>query len=456
MNTADEFLARVAAFAARHAMWAPGQRVLAAVSGGVDSMALLEALRALGAEVAVAHFDHETRGGASAADAAFVAEQCAALGLACRVGRWREWAGAAAAGSFEMEARARRYAFLAAAAREAGCTVIATGHHADDQAETVLMRVLRGTGPGGLAGIPPVREEAGARIVRPLLAEARAAIRAWAAAQGLAWREDASNADNAHTRNRVRHELLPRLREEFNPNVDAALAHLAESAQTDDTLLRALAAEAEGAAVRGGVITRAAFAALHPALQRRVLLRWLAANGGAAEHAGLLRTLEFVLAATPGERHSAGGGVLLHATRDEVMLAGEEHGAAGEAALPVPGACVYGGHRFIAHAPGPPPAAVAAQCTPARQWFDADRLGARLTVRGRRDGDTFVPLGMTGTRKLQDYLVDRHVPRPGRDAVPLLLARGEIAWVVGHAPGAHFAVTDATRAAVCVEVSDDA
>ena len=242
------------------ASWQAGQVPgVVAVSGGADSVALLRALHALEKPVTVAHVNHQLRGAESDADAAFVGDLCRSLDVPCRV-KAIDVAAIAAGDNLEATARNVRYAFFARVANETGAAWIATGHTADDQAETVLHRIIRGTGIQGLRGIhpsptPPPRGEghspsalgegAGGRVaavIRPLLTVTRAEVLAYLAALNQPFREDATNADPRFTRNRIRHELLPLLRT-FNPDVVAALAHLAEHAGDAHEVIEAVAAE---------------------------------------------------------------------------------------------------------------------------------------------------------------------------------------------------------------------
>jgi tRNA(Ile)-lysidine synthase len=195
-----------------------------AVSGGADSVALLRALHAVPVPLVVAHVNHQLRGAASDADEAFVRALCAALQVPCFVKRV-DVAALAAGANLEATAREVRYKFFAEVCAETGAQWVATAHTADDQAETVLHRLVRGTGLQGLRGIARARGE----IVRPLLTCSRADVLAHLAEIGQAYREDASNADTRFTRNRIRHELLPLLRT-FNPDVVSALARVAEHA----------------------------------------------------------------------------------------------------------------------------------------------------------------------------------------------------------------------------------
>jgi tRNA(Ile)-lysidine synthase len=214
------------------------------VSGGADSVALLECLRtvegALRIGLAVGHVDHGLRAG-SRVDAAFVRDLAAAAGLPCHVRTADVRALARAGGrSIEETARTERYRLLGEMAREAGARVVATAHTATDQAETVLLRLLRGTGPLGLAGVDPDRADG---VVRPMLCATRGEVRAWAAARGLAFREDPSNLDERFLRNRVRLRLLPMLRD-WNPRADHVLAALADDAAALGAGIRAWAGAA--------------------------------------------------------------------------------------------------------------------------------------------------------------------------------------------------------------------
>ena len=225
-------------------------RGVVAVSGGADSVALLAALREAGGadRLTVAHLNHALRGPASDADAAFVVSLSAALGVAHRI-ETIDVAALAAGRNLEATARRVRYDFLARVAGEVGAAWVATGHTLDDQAETVLHRLIRGTGVGGLRGIAAVRELVpGIALVRPMLGVGRADVVEHLCAAGLAWREDESNRDPAFTRNRIRHELLPLLRT-FNPAVADVLGRLAEQAGE-----RAAEEESAAAALLAGEI----------------------------------------------------------------------------------------------------------------------------------------------------------------------------------------------------------
>ncbi len=434
----------------------PGASVLVACSGGGDSMALLHALRELGYAVNVAHLDHASRP-ESAADAGWLEEQVAALGLAFVSERHSVAEEAEALGlSFEAHARAVRYAFLVRTARALACHAIATGHTESDQSETVLLRLLRGTGPAGLGGIPPLGEHDGVRVVRPLLRASRDTVRAWLVSRGISWREDPSNAENTILRNRVRHRLLPLLREEFNENVDGALARLADIAREEEAWLRPQAATARAACVDAeDRIDRAAFSALPVALQYRVVLNWLHQAGVESSHDHVTALAEFVRSAPVGARHCLPGGALLYAGRERVERAARVGDEEADAALSIPGSVEAFGQTFTARRIAPmPPKELATYCTPTRQCFDADALGEGVIIRMRRPGDRMIPYGAPGSRKVSDIMVDAGVPAPRRNAVPLLVRGDEVLWIVGGPVAQTVAITAQSRAMVEVEITN--
>ena len=442
-----------------YAMLGTADRVLVAVSGGPDSVCLLDVLRELGYELEVAHFDHETRSGESHADAAFVRDLAERWSLPCHCERRPVRAESEATSySFEEYARKVRYGFLVRTAQERGCAVIATGHHADDQAETVLMRLLRGTSPRGLAGIPPVGAREGVRIIRPLFECTREAIVAYVEAAGLPYRIDRTNADTAYQRNRIRHELLPLLAKDYNPRAREALLRLAELVRCDNDLLDSLAASAEAeVAATDNALLRARFGGLHRALQRRVVARLARRHGVDCPFERVDAAVRFIVGAPTGQRFDLGGGLLLYNGRETTeVVSGPEETDDGEVALSVPGTTRAFDRCFaVARREGPLPPDVAGYCSPERQVFDADALGGDLAIRRRRPGDRFGPLGMTGTKTLKKYLIEVGVPAPQRDRQLVLTGGGRIAWVVGHAISAHAAVTAATRAVLEVKVSDE-
>lgn len=455
---AAELLDRVRDTLHRYDMLEAGERCLAAVSGGPDSMCLAQALHDLRIPFEIAHFDHGTRAGESAQDAAFVREAAARYGVPCYDTR-RDMPREAGQSpdSFEEVARRARYAFLLETASARGCQALATGHHADDQAETVLLRLLRGTSPGGLGAIPPVRQCDGVRIIRPLLDCTRDEILAYLEARNVPYREDRTNADTRHPRNRVRHELLPLLTRDYNPRVRDALRRVAEIQHDEDDFLEGLAADlAEACRTGEHVIDRGAFALMHPALQRRVvaLLGWEFGIECPADRIEAIR--RHLLEGATGKACDLGEGILLRNGRGVTEIIEEPLRTEKTAVtLAVPGDTVAFGRRYtVSELRTPPAGELAGYCTPTRQVFDADALGTGLRVRFRRPGDRFKPLGLGGTKKLKDYFIGLGLTERERARQPLLIANGEIVWVVGHATGQSAAVTPSTRHYMEVRVED--
>lgn len=224
--------------------------VLLAVSGGADSVALLRAMQALSppgpGRLVVGHFNHQLRGQESEADQQFVVELCQKLQVECLVGVPPEGSGN---DPREATTRALRYAFLEATAARLGARYVVTAHTADDQVETILHRIVRGTGVAGLAGMERTRPLGPATLIRPLLGFRRAELREYLEQLGQAYRSDASNAERRFTRNRLRHELLPMLAAEFNPAVDEALLRLGQLAGEAQAVLARLVRQLQAEAV---------------------------------------------------------------------------------------------------------------------------------------------------------------------------------------------------------------
>ena len=412
--------------------------LIVGVSGGPDSVCLLTALaalrKALGLELHVAHLEHGLRGQASRDDHAYVVGLCLELGLPLI----SESADVAAHGrkarlSIEEAARDVRYAFFARAAEKVSAKAVLVGHTADDQAETVLMHILRGSGLTGLRGMQPLVKQRGTLLVgRPLLGTSRAETVAYCTAKSLSPQEDASNLSNKHLRNRLRQELLPALRQ-YNPQVSTALLRLAESAGEAAEFLEGLADKEWRRAAcvgDGGThLLRARVTPLVKPLQRALVRRAIEQVRGdlvgvTAEHVERLLTL---MAGPAGKRLRLPG-LYCTAGYEDVVLSTSQPvvPALAETVLAIPGTTDLPGwsvtvRRLIKPAASRDPFDVCLT-TEARQ----------LCVRGRRPGDRFQPLGMARAKKLQDFFVDAKVPGDQRDAIPLLSDGERLLWVVGH------------------------
>ena len=431
----------------RYGLLAAGDTVLVAVSGGADSVALLAALRELqatfGIGLVAAHLDHGLRGAESVADCAFVERLASELAVPLHVETAQ-----IPSGNLEAEARRVRYAFLDRAAAALGATKIATAHTLDDQAETVLLRLLRGAGRRGLGGIRPRR----GRIIRPLIGCDRVQVRSFLVERGLDWRRDRSNFDFAYARARIRAGYLPALAHEFNPCLARALARLADVLREEDALLDRLAATAPGT---GETLDLTVLRALEAPIARRVVRRWWRRYGSGRR----LGWAHVEAALALAHREAGGGDVRVPGgviVREEKTLrfrgAPEALGVSEAYAFALaPGGVVEtpGGWRLGVWegmaGEGPPPGD--AVCV-----VDADRVRAPLSVRNRRRGDRMQPLGMGGHTTIKRLFIARGVPRALRASYPLVLAGDEVLWVPGCARSERALVTAATRRTLVIRV----
>ncbi len=426
-----------------HAMLAGGETVLVAVSGGADSVALLSILTALAPAwrltLHALHVDHGLRPD-SERDGEVVRALGARLGVPVEVERVQ-----VGPGSVEAAARAARYAALEAWADRLGAARIAIGHTLDDQAETVLMRVLGGAGVRGLAAIPPVR----GRIIRPLIELRRQALREALAEAGLDWVEDPSNRDPKFLRNRIRHELLPLLAASYHAEVVPALAGVARLARESvQALDHAASLElARLAVVEAGALTlpRAALAALPPSIAAEALRQAAARFGSRAPlRAWAHRGLRRVLATAPPRRPFRLGGVIVEVSGDRIRVGARPPQTLTARALAVPGRVELPEIGRALQARLLPAAGYAVPRTADRVAFDATDLPRALGVRPRRRGDRFHAFG-TGERRLKSLLIDAKVPRWDRARLPLVEANGRILWVAGLRRSAAAPITAATR-----------
>jgi len=413
-----------------------------AVSGGGDSVALIRALHGfaagVGLRLSVAHLDHGARGEESAADARFVAELAGALGLPCDLGRWSP----ARPAHFEADARRARLAWLAGVAARRGASVVATGHTRDDQAETILHRILRGTGPSGLAGMPARRLLADSvRLVRPLLGSTRRELRAYLVAMGQPFRDDPTNLDTSRTRARLRHDLLPKLAAEYNPRVAEALVRLGRLAaaanRENGAPLRALERAATLAEDDAGItLDRAFLARLARPLRAEVLrLAWRRRGWPEVDmDATRWRRLALV-AAGGGGRCAVGGGIDAWGSGSTLRLATAGARTASPIlarSLPIPGMASWGDGQLVASLDADPQCESESE-SESGEVIDLDRLAPPLYVRSPAPGDRLDPLGMDGrTRPLNDLFRGRGVAKGDRARVPLVCDGLGIVWVVGH------------------------
>jgi tRNA(Ile)-lysidine synthase len=425
-----------------HAMLPPGAKVIVAVSGGADSMALLSALFRLrlvyNMTLIVAHVNHQLRGEEAEQDALFVEQQAAHLGLpfhqACvDVKALQQSAGM----SVQQAARQLRYRFLLALHQTLNATRIALGHTADDQAETLLMRFVRGSGPAGFAGIPPVRLP----FIRPLITVSRPAIYSYLQSEHNAWVEDSSNAHMVYLRNCVRHDLLPKL-QQYNPQVVRRLNELADMLRADSQVLEQQvdewALQTLAWQTRYRVEISGRFFSLAPvAIQRRLLRRVieaLAVSPEAVSFRHIEHLRQFVVSGNQEQRCSLPGEIGAERRAETILLwrMSRARSMPDTLVLPVPGKVDIVPLNIRLTADIVPKPCHLRQMSPQRALLDLDRIICPLQVRFRQAGDRFYPLGAPGSKKLQDFFVDTRISRGERPYVPLVVSAHEIVWVVGY------------------------
>jgi tRNA(Ile)-lysidine synthase len=446
----------VARFVERHELLAEGPRVVVGVSGGADSMVCLAVLHRLGYDVHALHVNYGLRPGADA-DEALVRDWCTVPSppvpltvVSCDPTTRAQQAGA----SLQAVAREQRYRALAEAAQRIEASAVAVGHHRDDQAETLLLNLLRGSGPEGLAGMPPARpldDAPGVRLVRPLLDVARTDIEAYADRAGIPWREDPSNQDSTYDRAVLRTEVLPLLQKTFG-NVSRTLSRAASLMReyVDHTLTPAL--EARRSAVytsceEGGRLSLAGLSAEPPVWRRRLILAALAdALPDAPRTAAVADEIQGLLSSQVGRRVEVTGGAVWRERAALHFLPAAARPRPLWPPMPVPWgedvplddhvlridplderpASLESGDRFV-------------------EYVDADRLEDPLSIGTWQDGDRLRPLGMEGTKLVSDLLTDAQVPPHRRAGVYVLYTGEQPAWVVGHRIDHRLRVRPSTR-----------
>ncbi len=400
----------------------PGSRVLCAVSGGADSVCLLHLVRSLGdVECLCAHFDHGLRGEASREDAAFVEALCRKWEIPFHTETGDVAAFARQTGrSLETAGRELRYAFLRRTAARCGADRIATAHNRDDNAETILFRMARGTGLRGLCGIPAERDG----IVRPLLETSREEIRAYLVRRNIPWREDATNAEDAAARNRVRHHVLPAL-EDVHPGAAANIARMGSALREDEETLAALAAE-KLAAWGGERLPAAELAALPGGLAVRVLRQWLGEDLSRERYEAVLA----LCGSGPSARVQLPGGRTVR--REYGVLTADPPESA-----PLPERELRPGETLAL-----PEAGLTVRCERLPDGgeiqksfntfvFACANICDKMTVASRCPGDTVRLEGRPGTRRIKELFIDAKIPRAARESVPVIRCGERVLAVYG-------------------------
>jgi tRNA(Ile)-lysidine synthase len=435
---------------------ADGSGLLVGLSGGPDSVALLRAARAwsrrAGRPLAAAHLHHGLRDGEADADLVFCRGLCAGLGVPLReeAADPRPEARSRGLGLEEAGRHLRRRFFLRILENEPGLGRVALGHHRDDQAETVVMRLFRGTGPDGLRGIRPAQ----GLFVRPMLDVGRAEIVACLEALGQPWRTDATNLAGDNLRARIRRELWPVVRGIFGPGAERTPARLADLLERDLDLLDRLTDEALAAARHPddpGDLSAAALAGLDPALAARVVRRWLEpGRPGGLERVHVDGILAWLGRGRSGTTLDLPGGVTLAREFDRLRI-----GSGAAAAPPLRAAADY--RILVAKEPGGEDAAAGvgdpADETTWRLVVPAAALRGDLQVRNLRQGDRFQPFGLEGTKKLSDLLREKRVPAGERPGVLVVADDEGILWVVGLARAERTRILPTTERKVTISVA---
>ncbi|MFZ5646090.1 MAG: tRNA lysidine(34) synthetase TilS [Bacillota bacterium] len=454
-----DLFAQVKSTIQTYKMISPGDTVLAGVSGGADSVALLHLLNRLkeelGLKLYAGHLNHMFRGEEAEGDARLVESLS------------REWDIPLVSEKFNVPeylkncclspqegAREVRYRFFQKTAARLGANRIALGHHADDQAETILLNLFRGAGLTGLSGIPPVREGV---YIRPLIEIRREQIEGYCRACGIPYRVDSSNLKTVYFRNRIRLELIPLLEKKYNPAVVKSLNRLAGIIRDEDACLDEIACKAyeEAASSRDAEKIKISLERMDcypPAIKRRIIriaFRELAGRGCVPTFDHIERAMEMAFSPSHQARIDLPGGVLLVkryrflemiTARNGFMVPFYQYD------LQVPGV------TFIPETGRVIAAEVLerSRINDLRRYcgFDAvldmESLKGNIRVRRRMEGDFFYPLGMSGKTKLKKFFIDQKVPREVRDAIPIVTCGNDIVWVAGHRPDQRFKVSEET------------
>ena len=445
----------------RFSMLQGHQKIAIAVSGGPDSTALLSFLAALREKMMLRlfciHVNHCLRGTESERDARLVAEYSVSLGIPVRILNCNAAEYASRRGvSIEHAGREVRYRLLRKHAEELGATRVATAHHLDDQAETVLMRVIRGAGISGISGIHPVM---GGLFIRPFIEVTRQEIMEYVGEHRIPHAIDSTNEQCCYFRNSVRHRLMP-LVQEYNPSVRERLWSLSQILHDDDALLHEISDSYYRRCCRTGsesvqIDVRAA-SGLPVSLKRRLVRKALESLQGDLLEIGFEHVEKIVgmMESHVGIRTALPGGLRAERGYGEIAISkcAADPSAASfqpeEIVLEVPGRTFAEGWNMTVAADieavkGITPA------FPASRWevaLDADKMEMPLSVRARRDGDRFSPLGVKGTKKVKDFFIEVKIEQGKRDHIPLVVdGKGRIVWIAGYRIDERFKVTDETK-----------
>jgi tRNA(Ile)-lysidine synthase len=441
----------------KYGMIRQGDRVVVGLSGGPDSVALLHILSSLKdvykIGIRAAHLEHGIRGEESIEDMRFVERLCQDMSVPLSTERVKvPEAARAAKQSVEATARRLRYDFFDEVLKETKSSKIATGHNANDQAETLLLNLLRGTGMAGLTGVWPAVENT---IVRPLIEATRSDIETYLKERGIAFRVDSSNQDDRYDRNRVRQVLVPLLESEFNPRIIDSLARTAGIFSTMDDYLREEAGRVIETCSRTGdgrtTIDLGPFGEAPKALQLftlYLLLRSLEGDDQVVSFDTLSAILNVAMRSKSGSRVDIGSGLVALKEFDKLVI-GRDLALVEryDAGLTIPGrtAVEAAGCAFTTEVLNQRPGTGEIYRSGDTAYFDLGALDLPLRARSWREGDKFVPFGLTGSKKVHDIFIDEKVPISQRPRTPIVCDGDGIVWIAGVRRSERARITDDTR-----------
>ena len=441
----------------------PGEKIILAVSGGPDSTALLYLMYDLRDELKcslhIAHLNHNLRGEESDADAEFVKEQAQKLGLPITV-ESLDVKSMISKESLESGARRIRYEFYEKVMSETHANKVVLGHTADDQAETVIMRFLRGSGAKGLSGIPPIRDDI---YIRPLIETSRAEVEEYLQSLNIIPRWDSSNLSTEYERNKIRHELIPLLESNYSPNIKHILQQTADILREENDFLTEQIRQAMGECIhhqdsRSIDISIPDLKKHHIALQRRILRLVIESLLGDLNRYNFnhLVALMDLIDNNTGKTISLPRGIIAERIYDKIIISLESFQQPSEPfdyIIDVPDEIEIPDLGLSVRTVLSKSDYMAYSKDKFQKTFDYDKIKGNLHLRSRRNGDRFQPLGVSGTKKLKDFFIDEKVPRSQRDNVPILTDGNNILWIVGYQIDDRFKVTTQTKTELNVTVS---
>jgi len=431
---------RVSAYMSHTAQAVECKKILVGVSGGVDSVVLLTVLLNLGYDCEVTHVNYQLRGRQSDEDEVFVRHLCEQHGLKIHVHQaavksYQD----SSTQSVQMVAREIRYTLFARTAVEWQISVVAVGHHGDDQSESLLINLNRGSGPEGIAGMRSSRcLEGQVTLIRPLLAETRSSIYEFAKAHDLQWREDSSNQDETYLRSKIRSHIMPHL------NSDALARSSNLVRQWVDQVIIPMIDKHFTQASEGRSLKIEYLKLIPEVVALRVIMegvrQWIPR---AKVSQGLIARVMALISLQPGKRVEVGGGAIWRDRKHLVFVDSIDNHQVEETELELAsnGVTMQGGELSL-HVTNSAPVQ---KSIPDGVWLDAETLSFPLTVRTWLPGDRIQPLGMTGTKKVSDILTDLFIPVSQRYSILVVCSGGVIAWIVGHRMAHQFRITNATK-----------